>query len=175
MTEFDLLIEEFKKEIKNKLEENNQTTNFAKLFEDFMMTIDKEESTFVLRTDDDKESIGTIIFSDSDFLQTTTTKIINYFIDDKFLGQNKLEDLFKEFCKHHFLPNETARILIPFTNKTSYETISKVFDDKENSKRFFQPKCHPIEDFLKDEGAEGLDAATQPLCIGWEFKLENIL
>lgn len=46
MNELDLLIEEFQKEIRNKLEENNQKTNFAKLFEDFMMTIDKKASSF---------------------------------------------------------------------------------------------------------------------------------
>lgn len=175
MNKLDLLIEEFQKEIRNKLEENNQTTNFTKLFEDFMMTIDEKASSFTLRTDEDKEPIGTIIFNDDDFLQKPTTRILNYFIDDRFVGQNKLEDLFKEFCKHNFLPNETARILISFTNKTSYETISKVFDNKENNNRFLRPKCAPIENFLKNEGVEGLDADCQPMSIGWEFKLENIV
>ena len=64
---------------------------------------------------------------------------------------------------------------IPFTNKASYETISKVFDDKENSNRFLQPTCEHIEDFLKDDGVEGLDADSQQITIGWEFKLEDIL
>ena len=175
MNKLDLLIEEFQKEIRNKLEENNQTTKFAKLFEDFMMTIDEKASSFILRTDEDKDHIGSIFFNDSDSMQKQTTKIINYFIDGRFLCQNKLEDLFKEFCRHHFLPNETSRILIPFTNKASYETISKVFDDKENSNRFLQPTCEHIEDFLKDEGVEGLDADSQQITIGWEFKLEDIL
>ena len=58
MNKLDLLIEEFQKEIRNKLEENNQTTNFAKLFEDFMMTIDEKASSFILRTDEDKDHIG---------------------------------------------------------------------------------------------------------------------
>ena len=53
--------------------------------------------------------------------------------------------------------------------------ISKVFDDKEKSNRFLQPTCEHIEDFLKDEGVEGLDADSQQICIGWEFKLEDIL
>lgn len=175
MNELDLLIEEFQKEIRNKLEENNQTTNFTKLFEDFMMTIDEKASSFILRTDEDKDHIGSIFFNESDYSQKQTTKVVNYFIDDRFLGQNKLEDLFKEFCRHHFLPNETSRILIPFTNKASYETISKVFDDKENSNRFLQPTCEHIEDFLKDEGVEGLDVDSQQIYIGWEFKLENII
>lgn len=175
MDKLDLLIEEFQKEIRNKLEENNKTTNFTKLFEDFMMTIDEKASSFTLRTDEDKEPIGTIIFNDDDFLQKPTTKIINYFIDGRFLGQNKLKDLFKEFCKHNFLPNETARIIIPFTNRSSYETISKIFDDKENNNTFFRPKCAPIEDFLKDEDVEGLDTDCQQMCVGWEFKLENIV
>ena len=111
---------------------------------------------------EDKDHIGSIFFNDSDYLQKQTTKIINYFIDGRFLCQNKLEDLFKEFCRHHFLPNETARILIPFTNKASYETISKVFDDKENSNRFLQPTCEHIEDFLKDEGVEVLYLPRTP-------------
>lgn len=61
---------------------------------------------------------------------------------------------------------------IPFTNQSSYETISKIFDDNNT---FFRPKCAPIENFLKDEDVEGLDADCQPMSIGWEFKLENIV
>lgn len=173
MNNLDKLLTEFKKEIQNKIEENNKTTNFSKLFEDFMMQIDKTENVFFLRSEGSHEIIGTLNFVEEDVLSQPTTKIIDYRIKENYLGQDKLKELFIEFCKHHFLPDEEKRILIPFSNADSYLKISNIFDKA--GKRFWQPKMQPIEDFLSSDNSECLEKDKTTITIGWQFNLTDIV
>lgn len=172
MNTLDKLLIEFKKEICNKVQENSRQTEFNSLFEDFMMQIDKTENVFLLRNDNDKEIIGTINFIEEDVLGQNTTKILNYKIKKNYLGQDKLKELFIEFCKHHFLPDEEKRILIPFSNADSYIKISDIFDKA--GKRFWQPKMQPIEDFLPSDNSECLETDKTLVTIGWQFKLDDL-